>query len=104
MSGLAKGIEKSRGLIEKAVSGVSTDMVITPKVGAMDFAGATGASSLAMSNTDSTANITAAISEAFSQLDTSAGDIIIPVYLGGTMIDEVVVNAQQRTNLRSGGR
>jgi len=26
------------------------------------------------------------------------------VYLGGTMLDEVIVNAQQRANLRSGGR
>jgi len=32
------------------------------------------------------------------------GDIVIPVYLGGTMLDEVIVNAQQRANLRSGGR
>ena len=31
-------------------------------------------------------------------------DIVIPVYLGGTMLDEIVVNAQQRINLRSGGR
>ena len=28
----------------------------------------------------------------------------IPIYLGGTMLDEVIVNAQQRSNLRSGGR
>ncbi|MEF9916773.1 MAG: hypothetical protein RR275_04195 [Lachnospiraceae bacterium] len=33
-----------------------------------------------------------------------SGDIVIPVYLGGTMLDEVIVNAQQRANLRSGGR
>jgi hypothetical protein len=32
------------------------------------------------------------------------GDITIPVYLGGTLLDEVVVNAQTRQNLRSGGR
>jgi hypothetical protein len=33
-----------------------------------------------------------------------SGDIVIPVYLGGTMLDEVIVNARQRANLRSGGR
>ncbi len=33
-----------------------------------------------------------------------SGDIVIPIYLGGTMLDEVIVNAQQRSNLRSGGR
>ena len=32
------------------------------------------------------------------------GDIVIPVYLGNTILDEVVVSAQQRANLRSGGR
>ena len=31
-------------------------------------------------------------------------DIVIPVYIGGDMIDEIVVTAQQRMNLRSGGR
>ena len=31
-------------------------------------------------------------------------DILIPVYIGGDMIDEIVVTAQQRMNLRSGGR
>ena len=32
------------------------------------------------------------------------GDIVIPVYIGGEMIDEMVVTAAQRVNLRSGGR
>ena len=32
------------------------------------------------------------------------GTICIPVYVGGTLLDEVVVDAQARQNLRSGGR
>ena len=32
------------------------------------------------------------------------GDIVIPVYIGQDRIDEIVVNAQQRKNLLSGGR
>ena len=32
------------------------------------------------------------------------GDIIIPIYLDGSLLDEVIVTAQQRRNLRSGGR
>lgn len=32
------------------------------------------------------------------------GDITIPIYLDGTLLDEVIVGAQQRRNLRSGGR
>ena len=34
----------------------------------------------------------------------TAGDICIPVYVGGTLLDEVVVSAQTQQNLRSGGR
>ncbi len=34
----------------------------------------------------------------------SFGTIVIPVYVGGTLLDEVVVSAQARQNLRSGGR
>ena len=48
--------------------------------------------------------IMSAITEALSQMNGQHGDIVIPIYLGGTMLDEVVVNAQQRMNLRSGGR
>ena len=44
------------------------------------------------------------IREGFSGVSGNGGDIVIPVYLGGTMLDEVIVNAQQRANLRSGGR
>lgn len=40
MSGLAKGIENGRGMIEKAVSGIAADMVINPKFGDLQIAGA----------------------------------------------------------------
>ncbi len=32
------------------------------------------------------------------------GDIVIPVYIGGELLDEIVVKAVQRNNYRSGGR
>ena len=32
------------------------------------------------------------------------GDLVIPVYLGNQLLDEVIVTAQQRMSLRSGGR
>lgn len=37
-------------------------------------------------------------------LGASSGDIVIPVYIGNTLLDEMVVSAQNRRNLRSGGR
>ena len=33
----------------------------------------------------------------------SVGTIVIPVYIGSTLLDEVIVDATQRANLRSGG-
>ncbi len=45
-----------------------------------------------------------AIREAFAGINMNGGDTVIPVYIGGTLLDEVVVNAQNRQNLRSGGR
>ena len=35
MGGLARGIEKSRGLVRKAVEGVAGDMVVSPKLADM---------------------------------------------------------------------
>lgn len=103
MSGLVKGIEQSKNMVAKAVEGVASDMVISPQ---MALAGESrfvtpsenGVTSAGLSG------ITTAITEALSQMNGQNGDIVIPVYLGGTMLDEVIVNAQQRANLRSGGR
>ena len=103
MAGLAKGIEKSRGLVEKAVSGVSADMVINPKVAAVQMAGNSydggGVSDGAVSS------ILTGIREMVDSLNVQGGGMIsIPVYLGTTLLDEVIVDAQKRQNLRSGGR
>lgn len=100
MGGLAKGIEKSRGMIQKTVSGVSSDMVISPKVSSMEGMTGTGAAA----QPEGISGMLSAITSAIENIRTDSGDIVIPVYLGGTMLDEVIVSAQQRANLRSGGR
>lgn len=100
MNGLAKGIEKSKGVVAKAVEGVSRDMVISPNVIASSFA-MEGASNVSYQNN---ANIVGAIREAFAGINVNNGDTVIPVYIGGTMLDEIIITAQQRANLRSGGR
>ena len=98
MSGLAKGIENSRGMIRSAMKNVSADMVISPHAEVAPIG------SVGVSQTDITELITA-IRGAFPKGGTvGGGDIVIPVYVGGTMLDEIIVNAQQRANLRSGGR
>jgi len=102
MSGLAKGIEQSKAMVSKAVEGVASDMVISPQ---MALAGYGADMNLkAPTATESISGITSAITEALSRMNGQHGDIVIPIYLGGTMLDEVIVDAQQRMNLRSGGR
>ena len=100
MKGLAQGIEKSKGMVRKAMEGVAQDMVISPKISTAGMALAGGGS---VSSAD-LSSLVGAIREGLSGVSGNGGDIVIPVYLGGTMLDEVIVNAQQRANLRSGGR
>lgn len=101
IGGLAKGIEQSRGLIDKAMVGIAGDMVISPRVLAAE--GGLTAGGAGRGNSDLLSGISSAISTALAG-NAAAGDIVIPVYLGTDMIDEIVVTAQQRMNLRSGGR
>ncbi len=101
IGGLSKGIEQSRGLIDKAMTGITGDMVISPRVLAAE--GGLTAGGASRGSSDLLSGVSAAISTALAG-GSSSGDIVIPVYLGTDMIDEIVVTAQQRMNLRSGGR
>lgn len=96
----SQGIEKSKGMVRKAMEGVAQDMVISPKVSTSGMALAGGGS---VGSFD-VSSLVGAIREGISGMSGNGGDIVIPVYLGGTMLEEVIVNAQQRANLRSGGR
>ena len=53
---------------------------------------------------DLISGISSAVSEALAGFSGPQGNIVIPVYVGGTLLDELVVTAQARQNLRSGGR
>ena len=103
MKGLASGIEKNRNLVEKAVNDVASDMVISPKVNGTEYGYADG--TLSGGNmSDLISGISSAVSEALAGFSGPQGNIVIPVYVGGTLLDELVVTAQARQNLRSGGR
>ena len=72
------------------VSGLTADMVINPQVSA-------GQMAMVGDGTVSSADISSfvsAIKDAVSSVNGGSGDIVIPVYLYGTMLDEVIVNAQ----------
>lgn len=101
MGGLAKGIEKSKGMVAKAIEGVSQDMIVSPNVSGMETIA--GMQTSEQSSTG-IAGMMSAITSAIKDMKGDSGDIVIPVYLGGTILDEVIVSAQQRANLRSGGR
>ncbi len=101
MAGLAEGIEKGRGMVKRAVSGVASDLMLQPQAavqGVQDGGSASGDSSVR--------ELLGGLKEMLSGLQGMAGGgtICIPVYVGGTLLDEVVVDAQARQNLRSGGR
>ena len=101
MSGLAKGIKKSRGMVKKAVSGVASDLMLQPQAAVQGMQGGRDSS-----GDSSVSELLGGLKEMLSGLQEMAGGgtICIPVYVGGTLLDEVVVDAQARQNLRSGGR
>ena len=101
MKGLAKGIEQSKGMVTRAMDSLASDMVITPRMGDMAMAG--GGSLAYGAGGFDVSSLTAAIRDGMNGV-ANTGDIVIPVYIGGNMLDEIIVNAQQRSNLRSGGR
>ena len=102
MSGLAEGIEKSRGLVKAAVNGVAADMVVSPQMAVADGGVMTGTGT--SGGADLTAGIVAALKDVLGDQKGQQGDLVIPVYLGSQLLDEVIVTAQQRMSLRSGGR
>ena len=103
MKGLASGIEKNRNLVEKAVRDVASDMVLSPKGNGMEY-GYTDDTLSSGNMSDLISGISSAVSEALVGFSGPQGNIVIPVYVGGTLLDELVVTAQARQNLRSGGR
>ena len=102
MSGLAEGIEKSRGMVKAAVNSVAADMVVSPQMAVADGGMMTGTGS--SGGADLTAGIVAALKDVLGDQKEQQGDLVIPVYLGNQLLDEVIVTAQQRMSLRSGGR
>ena len=90
MQGLADGINKSRYLVANSMDKVTESMTMNPEFPSQI---------IKMNYEPNMQN-----SASSSQLTANGGDIVIPVYLGGTLLDEVIVNAQMRQNIRSGGR
>lgn len=102
MGGLAEGIEKSRGMVKAAVNSVAADMVVSPQMAVADGGMMTGAGM--SGSADLTTGIVSVLKDVLGDQKGQKGDLVIPVYLGNQLLDEVIVTAQQRMSLRSGGR
>jgi len=90
--GMALGIEDSEGAVNKALAELSNDTTTQAQV----TVAANARNGLAP-----------AYSEAYAyqtQLAGAGGDIVIPVYIGQRKIEQIVVNAINKNNYKSGGR
>jgi len=98
MSGFGNALQKSfRANVVPFVSGVDGQLA-----GMVSGTGITGSMTAGYAfNGKIPAPAQAAVS---TPVSSSAGDIVIPVYIGSQRLDELVVTAQQRANYRSGGR
>ena len=97
MKGLSKGIEKSKYLVTDMLDGLTADMVVKPGM-------ESGEISRTSHDTSLVSSLINKLTETLSGMGQHQEIISIPVYVGGTLLDEIVVNAQDRQNLRSGGR
>lgn len=89
----AKGIKDNLGLIEGAMGMVTSSI-------AADFT----ASNIAPNEYSAVANPTAELTSLLGANSGAEGDIVIPVYIGQEKIDTIILNAQARHALVSGGR
>ena len=89
----ASGIRQNLGLITDAM-GLVTGSIAT------DFTGA----QIAPNNYSAIANPYEEMTDALGANSGAQGDIVIPVYIGQERLDTIILNAQQRHALVSGGR
>ena len=89
----ASGIKQNLGLITDAMGTVTGTL-------ATDF----GAAQIASPNYSAVANPYEGINDALGVNMGAQGDLVIPVYIGQEKLDTIILNAQQRHALVSGGR
>lgn len=89
----AKGIKDNIGLIQGAMGMVTSSI-------ATDFT----ASEMTPNNYSAVANPTAELTSLLGANTGGEGDIVIPVYIGQEKLDTIILNAQARHALVSGGR
>lgn len=115
---MSKGIKANTSEVMKTVNGLASEMsnalcieADTPEIKATSASINPIASQ--NQNTSSNDTLSAKLDSMMTlmsqllnnkQVATDTGDITIPVYIGNTAIDEIIVTAQQRRTMRSGGK
>lgn len=95
--GLAAGIEKNIGAVSTSMKKLSMATVGTIDT---DFSIQSGKTNI----NDSSPTFDKEVNKLLEKFDNvGSGDIVIPIYLGNSLIDEMVINANKRINMRSGG-
>ena len=102
MKGLAKGIKDNSGLVSSAISDLSGGMKLAMETPELKNIKATAVPT-AQPQVDYMGRITEMFNAIMNRNENNEGDIVIPVYVGGNAIDEIVVRAEERRKLRSGG-
>lgn len=101
IGGMAKGIKDNVGLIKHAVDSVATNMIIDPSI-----------SNNAMIKTQS--NDTQLLKELVSMINgggsqdapnnAKTGNMVVPIYIGQRLLDEIIIDCNARQVVKSGGR
>lgn len=100
LNNLGKGINTNPGKITARASGGFVDkgdLFLAGEAGP-EIVTSYGGDTAVMNMDQIISSISASVAAA------SGGDIAIPIYLDGNMLDQIIVTAQQRQNIRSGGR
>lgn len=95
IKGLSKTLDNSRGILKSSVKRLSQDLVLNPSSEKYKI-------QKLINVTQSNSDISKLLSKI--NLNNNVQDITIPVYLGGNLLDEIIVNTQRRQIIKSGGR
>ncbi len=97
VKGLSDSLEKSKGVIKKSVSKLSNELVINPNIPEMKT------SSDAKGFRNQYQDLIRIVND-MTNSQNDKEEIVIPIYLGGNLLDEFILDAQHRQLIKSGGR
>ena len=97
VKGLSDSLEKSKGVIKKSVSKLSNELVINPNIPEMKT------SSDAKGFRNQYQDLIRIVND-MTNSKNNKEEIVIPIYLGGNLLDEFILDAQHRQLIKSGGR